>query len=244
MSNWDTRTDGELVTRKERGLLHLMLRMAGLGAQQQEGTSSRSSSRPGGAIDDTSPLLHAIRRMLLQVDPVKSTSDNAAPSKELQALLSASTSSSSLLLCLVDIATSLFAAAAQAATLAKTAEEVCALQGVNPVANIAPVTMESAHEYENNTDNVRLLSLPGATGLEIVFDENCSTEVSLQGVYIPCIISMIHSVDDTQLLNPSQTKVSSIQFFLVFVAKLRFRGLLCGSRAQKHVGWKVQWTEV
>jgi hypothetical protein len=39
------------------------------------------------------------------------------------------------------------------------------------------VVLESAHEYENNTDVVMRIHLPGANAIEIVFDEETSTEV-------------------------------------------------------------------
>jgi hypothetical protein len=42
---------------------------------------------------------------------------------------------------------------------------------------IKPIIVESDHEYKNNTDHIQLVSLPGAQGLEICFDEECSTEV-------------------------------------------------------------------
>lgn len=39
-----------------------------------------------------------------------------------------------------------------------------------------PVVLESCHEYENNTDFMQYVSIPNATGLEIIFDSESSTE--------------------------------------------------------------------
>jgi hypothetical protein len=46
-----------------------------------------------------------------------------------------------------------------------------------PAARPQFVVLESAHEYENNTDQVMRIYLPGANGIEVIFDEETSTEV-------------------------------------------------------------------
>ena len=54
----------------------------------------------------------------------------------------------------------------------------------DPQTLLAPVVLESTHEYENNTDSLLRLHIPGARGLEIIFDDESSTERNYDHVII------------------------------------------------------------
>lgn len=55
-------------------------------------------------------------------------------------------------------------------------EVVVAHPTPDPQTLLAPVVLESLHEYENNTDSMMRIHIAGAKGLEIIFDDESCTE--------------------------------------------------------------------
>ena len=54
----------------------------------------------------------------------------------------------------------------------------------DPQTLLSPVVLESLHEYENNTDSMMRIHIAGAKGLEIIFDDESSTERNYDAVTI------------------------------------------------------------
>jgi hypothetical protein len=154
-------------TSHDISVIHLLLKMAGLGKLRQGRTKTNRKDQKQEVMKST-PLLSAVKRAIASatLDTNVLSEDNGNEGYLL----------SPLLLAIVKITSGLLLHKAMQAQLHENKGRDDTSQ-VLPV--IKPVVLESAHEYENNTDQITHVSLPGAQGLEITFDEESSTEVLL-----------------------------------------------------------------
>ena len=167
LSNWPA--DFPVAECMSGGILQLLLKVSGLGKLSLNGTSKSTGSKTIASkeiVPKSTPLLASFKRFLLLLGRQNQHLDITVPR-------SVSNPLSSFALQLTNVASCLFASVKYQALQNKgKAKEVEVLP------HIAPIILESSHEYENNTDFVTRIHLPGAAGIEISFDEDTSTEVS------------------------------------------------------------------
>lgn len=146
--------------RQNVGLVHLLIKLAGLGKLRP--SKPVASRKAEGKVDlmKSTPLLGALKKAI--------SLSGAAKGPEVV---------SPLILTMIEVASGLFARKSSLSAQIAAGKEK---ESASAVVNVPkPVTLESEHEYENNTDSVQHVELPGAQGIEITFDEECSTEVSI-----------------------------------------------------------------
>lgn len=157
------REDGRLFEGIQKsGILHFLLKTAGLGKMRltkQNASRKQADVKSGGL--KTSPLLAALRRSI----SMQATTTTTLPP---------------LILSLVQLASGILCNKARLESLLSASPQDTSAIGP-PLPR--PVVLESAHEYENNTDQIQHVSLPGAPGIEITFDEECSTEVKYENIF-------------------------------------------------------------
>ena len=176
--------DAGTASGEQRGWLMLLLKIAGLGKLKSTKSSSRKADIKGDLLKNT-PLLRAVKRLVAaygtkcasSLPSAKSTSNVAVLESCFTPADAPTGSLPPMILALVSIVSGLLNSQARFA-LQKGGDK-----DSKPTAPAAPqvakpVVIESEHDYENNTDSLQHVFLPGAAGIEITFDEDCSTEVS------------------------------------------------------------------
>ena len=151
VQSWPSDTEFPLYNESE---LFLFLKVCGLG-RTNEPNASNSASSAGKIIEaHDSPLLNAFLNAI-------NTKISHVNSKLYMSLISMSSK-------LVRRVHNRVSGATQNSSVE--------LNNIIPVPPYPPVVVESLHDYENNSDTNVLVHLPGAAGLELVFDTECSTE--------------------------------------------------------------------
>lgn len=151
-----------LSDRQNVGLIHLLVKLAGLGKLRP--SKPVPNRQADGKVDvmKSTPLLAALKKMV--------NMSGASRGRELVA-----GPVSPLMLTMIEVASGLFARKSSMNSQLSTGREKESAAAAPSVAK--PVVIESEHEYDNNTDQIQHVDLPGAQGIEITFDEDCSTEV-------------------------------------------------------------------
>ena len=175
--------DAGAASDEQRGWLMLLLKIAGLGKLKSTKSSSRKADIKGDLLKNT-PLLRAVKRLVAAYGTKSASLLSSAKSTSNVAVLescftSTDTPTGSLppmILSLVSIVSGLLNSQARVALQGGDKDSKPTAPAAPQVAK--PVVVESEHDYENNTDSLQHVSLPGAAGIEITFDEDCSTEVS------------------------------------------------------------------
>lgn len=144
------------------GLVHLLVKLSGLGKLRPGKPVSNRKAEGKVDVMKSTPLLASLKKMV-NVSGI-SRGDLSSPI-------------SPLLLAMIEVSSGLFARKSSLnAQLMTGREQEENVAGLNIV---KPVVIESEHEYDNNTDQIQHVDLPGAKGIEITFDEECSTEVGI-----------------------------------------------------------------
>lgn len=139
------------------GSLQMLLRVAGFGKFNDGSMSSISklTTKAKERKDHYRPSLYYSCLSLLQN---VMTSDKSQAIKE-----GIQKKSNAILNSLVSIACNIF-------------KDFATSKHVKKDVHVLPLVYESLHEYENNTNSLIKVYMPGAKGLEFIFDDECSTE--------------------------------------------------------------------